>query len=184
VKWQSDRGIALVVALMTLLLLTAVGAALTLTASVESLTAASYRGGLQALYAADAAAEWALTDLAAVVPDWPTLLGGSISSGFVDGPPTGTRTLADGSVVDLTHVFASASDWRPYAFGPLERLLPPSAQPSHFYVVVLVSPDPDAPDRINVRTEAFGTRGAHKALEIKVSRRSAGVKLETWREVR
>lgn len=183
-RWQSDRGIALVIALMAVVLLTAIGATLALTTAAEVLTASSFRSGQQALYAADAAAEWAIADLSAVVADWPTLLDESIVSGFVDGPPNGTRVLADGSVVDLSAVLAASPDWRPYAFGALEALMPASSQPSPFYVVVLVAADPGSADRLNLRTEAFGPRGAHKVLELSVSRSSAGVKFETWREVR
>lgn len=181
---QSDRGVALVVALMALLLLTAIGAALVLATSTEVLISSSFRGGVQALYAADAAVEWAAADVAAVVPDWPTLLGGSVRSPFVDGAPSGSRLLADGSVVDLSSVAAANPAWRLYAYGALRDLLPISSRPSPFYVVVFVAPDPAGPERLKLRAEAFGLRGAHRIVELDVLRSGAGVKFVAWREGR
>ena len=35
------------------------------------------------------------------VPDWNTLLNGSMQSAFVDGAPARQRTLPDGSTIDL-----------------------------------------------------------------------------------
>ena len=181
---HSDRGVALVVALMTMLLLTAMGAALVLTTSAEALLSFGFRGSQQALYAADAAAEWAIADLAAVVPDWSTLVEEAVRSPFVDGPAAGTRVLLDGSVVDLSVVVARNAAWHPYAFGRMKDLLPPTDWPSPFYVVVLVAEDPQGPDRLRMRTESFGPRGAHKVLELNVSRSPAGVRFEAWQEVR
>lgn len=180
----ADRGVALVFAVMTMLLLTAMGAALVLTTSAESMLSSGFRGSQQALYAADAASEWVLADLAAVVPDWPTLLTGSVRSPFVDGPAAGTRELPDGSVVNLSATMTRNPGWQPYAFGRLRDLLPPSDWPSPFYVVLLVAADPQGPDRLRIHTEAFGPRGAHKVLELNASRGPAGVKFEAWREVR
>lgn len=181
---ESERGAALVMALMAMLILVAVGAALALNTSVEALISSNFRGGLQALYAAEAAAEWAVPDLLAAAPDWPTLLDQSIVSPFVDGPPTGTRVLPDGTVVDLGAVVASNPTWRAYAFGALRDLMPPSNQPTAFYVVVLVAADAGSAARLNLRVEAFGPRGAHKVLLLNVSRSSAGAKFESWREAR
>ena len=182
-----DRGVALVIVMMTMLLLTVLGAGLVLTTSAETLIAWNFRGSQQALYAADAAGEWALVDLAAVTPDWPTLLNGSARSWFVDGVAAGKRVLADGSLLDLTAVVQQNAGWRPYAYGPLKDLLPtppPLSPPSAFYVLVSVAPDAASASRLRVRAEAFGPRGAHKTVELGVLRDGLGVQLQSWTEVR
>ena len=181
---ETERGIALVVVVMAMLILMAGGAGLALATAAETHIAAAFRVGQQALYAAEAAAEWALADLMAAVPDWATLFAGDVVSPFVDGPPSGTRTLPDGSVLDLSAVVAGSPAWRPYAFGTLAALAPPSARASPFYILVFVAPDGTAPERLKLRTEAFGPRGAHRALELTVLRGATGARFEAWREAR
>lgn len=183
---RDEDGAALVIVLMTMLLMTATTAALVLTTSSEALIAYNFRGSRQALYAAEAAAEWALVDLSATVPDWATLLNEAKMSWFVDGVASGTRLLADGSLLDIGSIVQLNVNWQLYAFGPLKDLLPPAtglAESSPFYLTVFVAPDP-APDRLRLRAEAFGPRGAHKILELGLRRDAAGVHLDTWREVR
>ena len=113
---------AIIVALMAMLLMSALGAALVLTTSSEALIAANFRHAQEGVYAADAALERAMADLASI-PDWQPVLDGSMRSAFVDGPPSGVRTLADGSSLDLGR--AREDDrWRLFAHGPLSTLLP------------------------------------------------------------
>lgn len=168
---RREDGIALIVALMAMLLMTALGAALILATTSESLIAANFRGAVEGLHAADAALERAIDDLPAVA-DWNLLLGGFAQSAFVDGPTGGVRTLADGSTLDLGRVLStancqkattcSASDlvaitadrpwgpnnpvWQLYAYGPLSTLLAPGIVGSDFYVVVMVGDDPSETD--------------------------------------
>src|SRR5438128_861129 len=94
------EGIVLVAVLLLTLMMSALGVALTLVASSEAMIAANFRESHEARYAAGAAAERAIADLAAAA-DWNQLLDGTLRSTFVDGPPSGTRTLADGSTLDL-----------------------------------------------------------------------------------
>jgi hypothetical protein len=47
--------------------------------------------------------ERATGDLASVL-DWNLLLGGVVRSAFVDGAPSGPRTLPGGPTIDLTQV--------------------------------------------------------------------------------
>ena len=156
----------IIIALMATLLMSALGAALVLTTSSDALIAANFRDAQQGVYAADAALERAMSDLA-TRPDWNAILDGSASSAFVDGPPSGVRALADGSSLDLDHTLnmmncrkvtaCSASNlsantaqrpwgannpvWRLFAYGPLSGLLPPHALESAFYVIVMVADD-------------------------------------------
>lgn len=166
-----ERGSALVVALLSLLLLTALGLALAMTTATETYIAAHYRSGQQALDAADAALERTMQDLL-TIPDWNRVLTGQDTSSFVDGASSGTRTLPDGSSLNLDQVASLAScgkaagctaaeiavntpnrswgpnnpRWRLFGHGPLNDLLPAGAIDSPFYVVVLVGDDPSETD--------------------------------------
>src|SRR5262245_5828310 len=167
-----EDGVALVVAMMALLLMTALGVALILTTSSETMIASNYRNSSEALYAADAIVERAMNDLL-TVSDWNGLLAGSVQSAFVDGPPSGTRRLADGSAIDLAEAVnmancgrannCSASElvgnatgdrpwaennpvWRLYAYGPLNDITSTGTINSPFYVVLMVADDPSEND--------------------------------------
>ncbi len=167
---------AIIVALMAILLMSALGAALVLTTSSDALIAANFRNAQEGVYAADAALERAMADLGTLA-DWNAVLDGSASSAFVDGAPGGVRTLADGSPLDLGQTLnmqncrkvaaCSASDmtantaqrpwgannpvWRLFAYGPLSSLLPPHAIESAYYVIVMVADDPSENDDDPVR---------------------------------
>ena len=105
---NSERGLALVVVLAAILLLSTLGAALVLATTAESLIAAHFRTGIEALAAADAILARSVADLGAV-PDWTDVLSGRIASPFLDGPAMGTRRLADGSTLDLTRLVNQAN---------------------------------------------------------------------------
>ena len=162
---------AIIVALMATLLMSVLGAALVLTTSSEALIAANFRNAQEGVYAADAALGIAMDDLASL-PGWNPILDGSTQSAFVDGPPSGVRTLADGSLLDLAQLVnmvncrrvtpCSASNltaittqrpwgannpvWRLYAYGPLSGLLAAEAIKSSYYVVVMAADDPSEND--------------------------------------
>jgi Tfp pilus assembly protein PilX len=68
-KADDDRGTALLVAIMATPLMSALGTALILTSITETAISANYRDGLEALYAAEAAAALGIADLAAE-EDW------------------------------------------------------------------------------------------------------------------
>jgi len=164
---RDARGVALVLAMMAVLLLSALGLALAAATATELMIAANYRTAQEAFYAADAAAERALSELPSVA-NWDLLFAGSLQSTFVDGPPSGARTLADGSAIDLAQVTnvancgkktaCTAADlaanltgdrpwgannpvWQPYAYGRLAGVAPGTAGSSIFYVVVFVGDD-------------------------------------------
>jgi hypothetical protein len=165
------------------------------------------------LYAADAALERSKDDLLTVA-DWNSLLAGTNRSGFVDGDPSGERTLADGSKINIGQIVnmancgkvdsCSPSDitgnatgdrpwgannpvWRPYAYGPVNDLVPTATINSPYYVIVLVGDDPSESDGVPtkdgtdptrgggvlaLRAEAYGPRGAQKVIEMTLSRTS------------
>ncbi len=166
-----EHGAALIVAMMATLLMTALGLALVLTTTSETMIARNFRAAGEGLYAADAGIERALADLAGA-SDWNALLAGGVRSTFVDGAPVGTRTLADGSVVDLQALTnlancqragacsnadmdavtadrpwgANNPRWRLYAYGWLDGVLPSGTIGSRYYVVVYVADDPSEDD--------------------------------------
>jgi hypothetical protein len=175
----------LAVALLVMLLMSALGAALALTTTSQPLIAANFRAGHEALHAADAAAERAIGDLA-LVADWNQVLNGTLQSTFVDGLPTGARTLPNGVTVDLTQVASHANchkpgpcssaemdaatperpwgpnnpRWQLYAYGPLADVVPGARIDSPFYVVALVGDDASETDGNPLRDGAPGEAGA------------------------
>lgn len=163
---DSERGAALITALMAMLLLSALGLALVLSTSTETMITGNFRHGQEALYAADAGIERVMDDLL-TVPDWNNILKGSVRSAFVDGTPSGSRTLGDGTTIDLTEATnvvncgkvatcttaemdavtadrpwaANNPRWVLYAYGPLNTIVPTGTVNSSMYVIVWVADD-------------------------------------------
>ena len=168
---RRENGMALMFAMMTMLLMSALGAALVLTTSSETIIATNFRTRGEALYAADAALERIVDDLL-TVPDWNQVLSGAVQSAFIDGAPNGSRTLSDRSTIDLTQAVGMAncqkltacSDadmdkvtaerpwgpnnprWQLYGYGRLSDLMPTASVNSPYYVVVMVGDDPSELD--------------------------------------
>jgi hypothetical protein len=191
---EREDGIAMLVAMMAMLLMTAIGTALIVSSTSETTIAAQFRNGIEAHYAADAMLNRGMDDLIDVA-DWSLVTGGVLPSSWADGPPAGPRTLADGSTIDLTQIVNAAScekstacsqadladitpdrpwgannpQWRLYAYGRLRDMLPPGIIESPYYVVLLVANGPSAA-LLAVRAEAFGPRGAHAVSEITAGR--------------
>jgi hypothetical protein len=168
---RREDGIAMIVALMAMMLMMALGMTLMITTTTESKIANNYNGGTEALYAADSAVERVMDDIL-TVPDWNQILQGSVRSAFIDGQPTGVRTLPDGTKLDLdkaTNVLdcgeadgcndadlnVSSPDrpwgmnnprWKLYAYGPMKDMLPTDTINSSDYVVVWIADDPSETD--------------------------------------
>lgn len=164
---RNERGISLLIALMSTLLLTALGMGLILVTMTETMISANFRDGGEALYAADAGVERVMQDLL-TVPDWNRILSGSLQSSFIDGAPSGTRTLPDGSTIDLsaaTNMLNCAKTttcsvdemnawtlerpyktnnprWQLYAYSPLSEVIDTGTVLSAMYVAVWIADDP------------------------------------------
>ena len=174
----AERGVALIVSLMAMTVLLAFGAALIVITSTESLIAGNFVSGREALYAAEAIVELVVAELRSGV-NLGAALDGTQPSRFVDGAPGGVRVRPPEAPLDLAAVLnlancaglspcAGGSPWRLFAYGPLGDFLPVASSP--FYVMALVAPaqaDSGGP-AVRVRGEAFGPRGARRALEITV----------------
>ena len=163
---RSERGVSLLVTLMATLLLTALGLGLVLSTSTETMISSNFSNSEEALYAADAGIERVMDDLL-TVPDWNSILAGTTRSAFIDGPPSGGRTLADGTTINLTQAtnmancgkVSTCSDqemdtnnedrpwgennprWQLYAYGPLNNIVPTNTVNSNMYVIVWVGDD-------------------------------------------
>src|SRR6185436_16352634 len=103
--WRDERGMALVLVLLSAMLFLALGGALVTVVSSEATISATFRESAVALSAADAAIVRVLPDLAAA-RDLDAVLAGDVGSSFVDGPPQAPRRLPDGTSLDL----AAATD--------------------------------------------------------------------------
>src|SRR4026209_1099690 len=97
---DSEDGVALLVTLFAMLVMSAIGSALILSTISETLIAGNARGARDAFYAANAALERAMADLAETA-DWNQAVNGTVPSTLVDGLPKGTRTLAKRTDVEL-----------------------------------------------------------------------------------
>jgi Tfp pilus assembly protein PilX len=161
----------MIIALMAMTLMIALGTALIITTTTESRIVANFRNNSESLYAADAAIERSLDDML-TIPDWNNLLNGTAKSALVDGAPSGTRTLSDGTVLDLGELLnvancsktTACSDadmnantierpwglnnprWQLFAYGKVNDILPQGGINSPYYVVVMVADDPSEAD--------------------------------------
>lgn len=164
---SSVEGSALMIVLASLLLLSAIGLGLVLQAMAETLSSGNGRRAGGVMYAAEAGIERVLPDLFAA-PDWDAALDGSLRSRFTDGPPSGSRRLADGRSISLDEIVNRANcgrpaacstaamdavtesrpwgpnnpRWRLFGHAPLASLMADAALPPDEYVVVLVADDP------------------------------------------
>jgi hypothetical protein len=169
---KNERGAALVVSLMAMLLLSALGLALVMTTMTETKIAGNFTASQEAMYAADAAIERAMQDVLTVA-DWNAMLAGTVKSAFVDGA-AGNRDVAGGftfSLVEATNLMncnktatctttemdtttedrpwgANNPRWQLYAHGPVNNFMPTNTLNSNLYVVVWVADDPSETDNL------------------------------------
>ena len=168
---QNERGVALIIAIMSMLLLTALGLGLMMTTASETAIANNYRDSGEVMYGADAAVERVMQDLL-TVPDWNRILSGQVQSSFIDGAPSGARTLPDGSTIDLgaaTNMLncgktsnCSSADmdawtserpwsannprWQLFSYSPLADIIETGTVLSPVYVAVWIADDPGESD--------------------------------------
>ena len=194
-----ERGTALIIALMAMMLLTALGAATVMVSRTETAIANNYRNSQEALYAADAAVERVVQDLL-MVPRWNDILAGSAVSSFIDGSASSSKTLPSGATIRLgsaTQELQSETDtanmwgpnnpqWRLYAWGPLSDISEGATVDSPMYVAVWVADDPgetdgnpltDANGTLTLHAMAIGPGGTRKVIEVTVARTS-GTEIE------
>ena len=107
---EREDGVALLIAMMTLLLMTALGAALILTSSVgDDRSRRIFETSLEARYAAGAMIERGIDDVGDGRGLEPADRAVCSASSWVDGAPPVSRTLADGSTIDLAQALNLAN---------------------------------------------------------------------------
>ena len=196
----------LLIALLSLVLLSTLGTSLGVVMNTELRVSANYAASREAMYAADGALQIAAREMLTVT-DWNALLSTGALSAVVDGPPSGPRQLGDGSTVDLTEATNAANgEARPWgANNPVWRLFAFGWLGSRTYVIAWAGDDFAENDGdpftdgggganpgagiIALRAEAFGVGGAHTALEATVRREadaSGGtiVRMLSWQQIR
>jgi len=208
---NSERGVAVVMALLLAVLVGALAAALVALTTSETLISASFRHGREASYGAEAALERALHDLA-TMPDWSPALTAppaNLTSGFDDG--AAVPRAPDGRTLDLAALTAErqresdqrdgpavfgadSPQWRLFAHAPLSALLAAPGLDLPLYLVVWVADDESDGDgdpavdrngRILVWAVAFGAGGARHSVEARVGRTDGGeLEMLAWTDPR
>lgn len=197
-RLRNEDGTALIIALMAMMLLTALAAAVVMVSSTETKIAGNYSSGQEAIYAADAAVERVVQDLL-MVPRWNDILTGASQSAFTDGSCTSAKELAGGGTLllcgtgsataqlqadtdQLNSWGANNPHWQIFAWGPLNDMLPNDQIDSPMYLAVWIADDPaeidgnpqaDTNGTLTLHAEAFGPRGTRKVVEVTVARTSS-----------
>jgi hypothetical protein len=206
---SDQRGAALLITLLMVVVLGALAAGVVTITITETMISGAHRTAQETAYAAEAALERAIHDLA-TIGDWSPVLAlppGNLTSTFFDGQLS--PTAPDGRRLDTPTLtverqrnsdardgpLVTASDWprwRVYAQGSLDRL-PTRAPGPPAYLIVWVAddregdgdPGRDTNGQILVLAEAYGTGGARRAVEAVIRRSAPGVvQLLTRRAVR
>lgn len=172
-----ERGIAVVLALMGIVLVTVLGGALAVLTATETTIAARFRDGLEAFYAAEGGIARALVDLRAA--DWDAVRAGTLRSSFADEAIDLTSAARDLAAV------AVSAGWQPYVYGRFGDLLPGRDPNSRISIVVWLAADPAGDDNLVVlRSHAFGAQGVRRMVEATVERTIDGPYVRAWREWR
>jgi hypothetical protein len=194
-RLAGEEGTALIIALMAVMLLTALGAAVIMVTNTETRISANYKNSTEALYAADAAVERVVQDLL-MVPRWNDILTGTSQSAFVDGGMGDVKTLPGGGTMTLNAATAQLQadsdasaqwgannpQWRLFAWGPISDMVPNSTIDSPMYVAVWIADDPaeadgdptaDTNGTLTLHAEALGPMGTRKVIEVTVARTSS-----------
>ena len=199
-----DAGAALVLALITTAVVMGVAMMMLTLASIEREGSAGFRDGAETFYAADAALEIAMDEVA-VWPSWsPLLFGGATLrwTGSASAP-----ALPFGGTLDLpaltaglhadtvrSGLGADTPVWQLIGHAPFGAIWPGAGPVAHLYVAVWAADDPEDADgqprsdtngRIQLHAEAWGRRQSRRAVEALVKRGTPGIiRQVSWREVR
>ena len=177
----SERGAALVTAMLVAMLLLAAGGALVVTTGMTATNAVDATAEAQAYYAAEAGMHSTLS-----------VLRGNVAARTVLNLPVGVKIkndfrtanlLATSNVADDTANGASLSGWLPYANTRVGFAVPLDTSASNrlFYKVSLSDPDDPTrtallansayePQRLIITVNGYGPKGAQKRMQLLVKR--------------
>jgi hypothetical protein len=199
---EEGSGVLLAMILMGTML--ALGLGLVAVSSTERAIAGNHHAGVEALYAAEALAEYVLTELGSDA-SWSPALTGERHSSFLE--PTSQPTTPWNEVLDLSAITTRVQQqsdaiwsagldtpqWRVFAAGPFEALIG-SANTGPFFLIAWVADDvadvdgdagADSNGVVMIRAQALGPGGLQRTLLIVIRRDEAGgCRVVSWREVR
>jgi len=207
---HDERGVALLMALVTAALVTAIATAMVMSSSTDLVITGNTRASMEAMYAAEAAGQRAIGELA-TIGDWSTVLAappGNVTATFDEGEtmvrapdgrplsvPVLTAARQAASAVTYGPGFGADSPvWRLFGHADIRALLPPGVTSPPAYVLIHVAddggdgdgdPERDANGQLIVYAEAYGVSGAHRAVELAVSRVTPGtIRVLSWKDPR
>jgi hypothetical protein len=182
----TDRGVALLAALVIMAIASAMGLGLALTTSLEPLAAAHFGANQSVRLAAEAGAAIAIHELAGMA-DWNLVLAGLAGSSTLEHAdievdlPDGTRAGLDeltaratcgrpGPCADSVRTAFTVDrpwgpnnpNWRVFGHGRLDRLIPEGAGLSPVVVVVWVADDPAELDGDPLSDSGVGPGGERR----------------------
>ena len=211
IRSGDERGVALLMALVTAALVTAVATTMVMSSSTDLLITGSNRAAAETMYAAEAAAHRAIGELAWIA-DWGTVLApppANVVASFDDG--LSTVKTADGRVLSIAGLATMRQEmsertygpgafggdspvWRLFGHAEVRALLPPGVASPPGYVLIWVADDGgdgdadpavDANGQLLVYVDAYGVSGAHRSVELAVARVTPGtIRVLSWKDPR
>lgn len=199
---RPEDGMALAIVLLAMVLVSAIGAAMVALGDIEVMSTSSQADGLEAFYAADAAVEIVIDELAAM-SDWSALPAGAALPAWSDGLTHPNTELA--GPVDLaalttrlqsrtgTHWGLDSPRWHLLAHASLRAVLPAVGPGPAPYIVCWIADDEadgdgnadfDANGVVRVRAMAIGRRDSRRAVDAVIARTTTPgvVRLLSWRD--
>lgn len=182
--------------MMAVTMLTGLAMTVVLGTMTETAIAGSYGEATAAFHAAEAAVEFAVSEL--VGADWAAVTAADTVSAFIDGPPEGTRRIG-AAVVDLSQatddinrVPGTAASYQLYAYGSFADLVSTGSGGSPFYVVVWVGDltgkeEDEGTPVLGVIGRAYGPSGSRRSIAVSVTREDTipeSIRVLSWAELR
>ena len=208
---RPESGAALLLALTTAALLSAIAASLIVTTSVDMMIAGNLRASVETLYVVEAGVERAIAELARL-PEWSAVLSPAPSNAVASFDDRSARPSApDGRILSvplLTAARQKISDavygparfagdrpvWQLYAHAPFHDILPRGIIAPPGYVLVWVADDggdgdgnpaTDANGQVLLYGDGYGLGGGRRSLEVAIGRVApAAVRVLSWKEER
>ena len=208
---SGEAGAALLLALMTTALLSAIAASLIVSTSVDMMIAGNHRAAVETMYAVEAGLERAIGELS-TVPDWSAVLSpppsnavasfddGSAQAAAPDGRMlpipvlSAARQAASDTVYGAGRFGADAPVWRLYAHAPLRSMLPPATIAPPGYILVWVAddggdgdgnPSIDTNGQLLLHGDGYGVASGRRSIELAIGRAAPGaVRMLSWRDQR